>query len=296
MAPLSDADRDGLAGNVVLPEPSAAAAQRARPLFEKLVEQLRAEPEATATMAAAMAADSAAAGSRSPASAAPPTFGRGRRYDLALSILPKVAAAAQATAAQAMAVQAATAQAQHAEQAAAAGSRKAARRQLPRPRQPLPVASSADASALLPDAGALAAEEETRIALPPQAPLPTPLSAEKTSLNLPTRPPAGAPSVRPPVQQRQPAAPQAEALLSLAAQTAMLRSEPGGAMSFDIAFNDDIFVDMACTISVHAGRATATFRVQDDNSRRLLEAEAPRLRDGLERRGLKVTAVQVLKE
>ncbi len=86
----------------------------------------------------------------------------------------------------------------------------------------------------------------------------------------------------------------AEALLAQTAQMALLRTSPDGSLSFDIAFGETAFGDLACTITLQAGHTQATFRVTDPNARRLLEAEAGRLRVGLQARGLKVDSVTVI--
>jgi flagellar hook-length control protein FliK len=82
-------------------------------------------------------------------------------------------------------------------------------------------------------------------------------------------------------------------LLATAADSALLSTDDAGTTSFDIAFDDELFADLACRISVSQGRVVATFRVRDVNLRRLLEAETPRLRARLEERGLKVGEVRV---
>jgi flagellar hook-length control protein FliK len=82
-------------------------------------------------------------------------------------------------------------------------------------------------------------------------------------------------------------------LLESAADSAMLRTEPDGTTSFDIAFSDELLSDVACRVTVAGGRVVAIFRVKDDNTRRLLEAEAGRLRVRLEERGLRVEEVRV---
>jgi hypothetical protein len=111
--------------------------------------------------------------------------------------------------------------------------------------------------------------------------------------SLPPRPPPGSPFVRPPVSR--PAGPEAvsQDLLESAADSAMLRTEPDGTTSFDIAFSDELLSDVACRVTVAGGRVVAIFRVKDDNTRRLLEAEAGRLRVRLEERGLRVEEVRV---
>jgi len=136
------------------------------------------------------------------------------------------------------------------------------------------------------------------------APLPEPLCAEPTPTDtddeptaedddLPVRPPPGAPTVRPPT--RRPAGPAAvpQDVLEKTAQSALLLNSPDGNASFEIAFRDDVFEDLACCISTHDDGLVATFKVADQNLRRLLEAESGRLRVKLEDRGLKVKAVEV---
>jgi hypothetical protein len=109
----------------------------------------------------------------------------------------------------------------------------------------------------------------------------------------PDRPPPGAPTVRPAVQRKSDPGAVSQDLLEGTADTAMLVANPDGTTSFDIAFNDDVFPNLACRITIADGKVVATFRVEDQNLRRLLEAEAGRLRASLEDRGLKVAEVRV---
>ncbi len=295
-------DNDDERGNMVLPPPSEAALQRARPLFDKLVKQIRDHSE--------------------PAPAPPPTtgdgpprsFGGGRRYTLALSLLPTDPALPLEVAAQpsGMASAAPAAHKEHAQ------GDPPSRRAVPlRPRLPPIQGSPRSAPSLLPDPDLLPdlpmqlpdsevteasvdslLEPTVLASLPSDVTLPGRSKAPSqlpSTMSLPPRPPAGAAAVRQGIARPQNAAPVADALLAQTAETAMLRTEPDGAMSFDIAFRDEVFTDMACTVSVKAGRAVATFRVSDDNTRRLLEAESGKLRLGLEARGLKVDRVLVLK-
>lgn len=109
----------------------------------------------------------------------------------------------------------------------------------------------------------------------------------------PMRPPPFAPTIRPPVLRREVAEQASSDALAGAADTALLVSEPDGSTAFEIAINDDLFRDLSCRVSVADGVVVATFRVVDVNLKRLLEAEAPRLRAQLEARGLKVAEVRV---
>jgi hypothetical protein len=135
---------------------------------------------------------------------------------------------------------------------------------------------------------------------PPTQPEPETVEAEdpeespaEDAADVPARPPPGAPFVRPPVTRGPGPEAVSQDLLETAADSAMLRTDPDGTSSFDIAFSDDLFHDLACRITVNDGRVVATFRVHDDNTRRLLEAEAGRLRVRLEERGLRVGEVRV---
>jgi flagellar hook-length control protein FliK len=220
----------------ILPPPNEAALQRAKPLFDRLVGEIRAADGAPPALALEHLGATAAAQASPVASAEapPPVAGRrllgGRRYDLATSLLPTVAGSTPA----------------------------------------LTLQAAADPP-------------------PPQV-----LGAPPVPV--PKRPPPGAPAVRGPVGPALRAAPVAEALLAQTAQAALLRSAPDGSLSFDIAFSEAAFCEMACTISIQEGRTRATFRVSDPNARRLLEAEAGRLRVGLEARGLKVDRVEVVED
>jgi hypothetical protein len=121
----------------------------------------------------------------------------------------------------------------------------------------------------------------------------SPSGDPRPSGSLPPRPPPGTPFVRPAVSR--PAGPEtlSQDLLESAADSAMLRTDPDGTTSFEIAFSDELFSDLACRVTVAGGRVVAIFRAQDDNTRRLLEAEAGRLRVRFEERGLRVEEVRV---
>jgi hypothetical protein len=108
-----------------------------------------------------------------------------------------------------------------------------------------------------------------------------------------TRPPAFAATVRPAVRRGEGPAALPQETLEQAADSALLASHPDGSVSFDIVFNDEVFRDLACSVRVKDGRVVATFRARDKNLKRLLEAEAPRLRDQLEAKGLRVEEVRV---
>jgi hypothetical protein len=99
------------------------------------------------------------------------------------------------------------------------------------------------------------------------------------------------PSVRKKEADPEPSA--ASRMLESTARNAMIVEEPGGGTSFDITFRDDVFEDLACRITIHGERVIAVFRVQNQNLRRLLEAESGRLRAQLEGRGLRVEEVRV---
>jgi hypothetical protein len=84
-----------------------------------------------------------------------------------------------------------------------------------------------------------------------------------------------------------------EAALAQLVDTSMLVANPDGTAAFEIVFDDEVFQNLACSISVGPQGVVATFRVADANTRRLLEAEAGRLRVRLSERGLKVAEVRV---
>jgi hypothetical protein len=338
MADKPEDPYDVPAATVVLPAPDEAARQRAKPLFDRFVAQLREQP------GSARGADWEP---DAPAEAAPiaALFAGGRHYDLALSLLPQLPHGGSRCAAvpqdsDAPDARAAPAPARLGAAAAALApalpSLPAGAARNPRTRPGLPAqyggirpsqdgllpepesleaVESGDpmrrASVSLRSASAAAGDPALRGSMPSRAAetatpvnrVPVLLEGDETvgmqRASLPPllpRPPPGAPALRAPVRSTVVVQPDAEALLSQTAETALLRTEDNGAMSFDVAFVDDVFVDLACTVSVHRGRATATFRVRDDNARRLLEAEAGRLRTGLEARGLKVTEVRVLRD
>ena len=134
-----------------------------------------------------------------------------------------------------------------------------------------------------------AADEATVVATPLD------VSPAVDPASLPTRPPAGAATVRPPVQRKEaPPSPVSPDALQRAARSAQLVEGADGAMAFDLTFNDEVFQDLACRITVGAdGKVDAVFRAGDTNLRRLIEAEAGRLRVALEERGLRVEDVRV---
>jgi hypothetical protein len=107
------------------------------------------------------------------------------------------------------------------------------------------------------------------------------------------RPPPFAPMVRPSPPKRTGAERVDQATLSGIVDTSMLVASPDGSASFEIAFDDEVFQNLACSITVTPAGVIATFKVEDANTRRLLEAEAGRLRNQLADRGLRVADVRV---
>jgi len=129
-------------------------------------------------------------------------------------------------------------------------------------------------------------DSDTAVFVPDAEPPPQPVDPEVL------RPPPGAATVRPSVRDRRPSGAVDPDLLSKAASGARV-IETGGATSFEITFADDVFANLVCQLTFDEGRLVALFRVPDHNLRRLLEAEAGRLRVQLEGRGLKVEEVKV---
>ena len=119
------------------------------------------------------------------------------------------------------------------------------------------------------------------------------LYADPAHGQLPARPPPFVPMVRPSPPKRPGPAQVDEAALSAMVDTSLLIASPDGSASFEIAFDDDVFRNLACSITVTPAGVVATFKVDDPNTRRLLEAEAGRLRVQLAERGLKVADVRV---
>lgn len=112
----------------------------------------------------------------------------------------------------------------------------------------------------------------------------------------PDRPPPFAPMVRPsPPPRRGPETVDDASLASLV-DTSMLIANPDGSAAFEIAFDDEVFQNLACSITVGPEGVVATFKVSDPNTRRLLEAEAGNLRVRLSERGLRVAEVRVVTE
>lgn len=107
------------------------------------------------------------------------------------------------------------------------------------------------------------------------------------------RPPPGVPIIRPPARRRYQPPPALDELLETTADSLLVVTNPDGSTAFDISIRDDVFDELACRIAIRDRRVTATFRVADANLRRLLEAEAGRLRARLSDRGLTVDEIIV---
>jgi len=94
-----------------------------------------------------------------------------------------------------------------------------------------------------------------------------------------------------------PVLPPEEVPLNRTAKQVFLGENEEGGQGVSVLIRDDLFENLRCAIDVESdGRVKATFFVKDINLRRLLEAEAGRLRDSLEARGLKVREVAVVVE
>lgn len=139
-------------------------------------------------------------------------------------------------------------------------------------------------------------DETTNVVYDPEVhhvPRPAAQSAGDDEVTLARRPPPFAPMVRPSPPKRTGPAQVDEASLSAMVDTSMLVASPDGSASFEIAFDHEVFNNLACSITVTPAGVVATFKVEDANTRRLLEAEAGRLRVQLADRGLKVADVRV---
>ena len=126
----------------------------------------------------------------------------------------------------------------------------------------------------------------------PRGPPPPP-DEEDEPTRITSRPPPFAPMVRPSAPAPKGAELVDQDTLTAMVDTSMLVAQPDGTAAFEIAFDDEVFQNLACTIAVGPGGVIATFRAPDVNTRRLLEAEAGRLRVRLSERGLKVAEVRV---
>lgn len=113
----------------------------------------------------------------------------------------------------------------------------------------------------------------------------------------PSRPPVGAPAVRPSIEEKAETAEgtqaRAAALIEKGAAGMMSVDAGDDGVGFDIAFSDHVFRDLRCRITIADSVVTAIFFAPDNDTRRLLEAEAGRLRVSLEERGLRVSSVTV---
>ena len=251
-----------------LQPPDAAAAARAKPIFERWLNEVRGNPSRLLSGATPIALGVLSW-----------RVGGGRRYDLALTVAlgPQQARLLM-------------------EQATSVPPPRASAVAPPRASAP-PMARAptrSDKLGLLPmeDDPTTISEDST---LEPTVihTLPDPPTRE-ANRPAPTRPPAGAVTVRAPLKTGQKPAEVDQEAWQQTADTALLRTQPDGGMAFDVVIRDDVFADLSCTIAVHEGHATATFWVSDANTRRLLEAEAGRLRSALEGRGLRVERIEVI--
>ncbi len=140
------------------------------------------------------------------------------------------------------------------------------------------------------------AEMDRLSALSSGAPPPPPDEQGDGPTRITSRPPPFAPMVRPSAPA--PKGPETidQDTMTAMVDTTMLVSQPDGSAAFEIAFDDEVFQNLACTIAVGPSGVIATFRAPDINTRRLLEAEAGRLRVRLSERGLKVAEVRVESE
>ena len=109
----------------------------------------------------------------------------------------------------------------------------------------------------------------------------------------PERPPAYAATIRPPIRKPESTPIEDKDKLLAHAQKARIIAEPSGATAFEVSINDEVFQDLTCRIMFHEGQIIAVFKASDKNACRLLEAEAGRLRNRLEAKGMKVAEVRV---
>lgn len=252
---------DPLGSRPTLPVPNPAAVRRAQPLFARLLQERGAGSVEPVRRAADLARGLDASPPADPVEAAPPRRpGALRRYDATLRYI-----------------------------AAAVGSSRDA--------VDSDLMDSSDIEPSLDDELALASEHASDVELTDDDLLeleeahvePLHEDVEQSA----ARPPPFAPTIRPSPPPRRGRAAIDEGALASLADAGMLISEPDGSASFEIAFNDEVFSELACRISFKDGGVTATFRAPDANTRRLLEAEAGRLRVQLEERGIKVRDIAV---
>lgn len=123
---------------------------------------------------------------------------------------------------------------------------------------------------------------------PQDAPLDGPRTSAHTNVS------AAPPTVRRSAPARKAAPLQKPALLGDAARAALFfQPEPDHA-SFDIALDERLLGQVRCRISLGPEGIDATFVVVHATERWLLDAQAPRLRQMLVERGLKVRQVRVM--
>ncbi|MEZ0312092.1 MAG: hypothetical protein ACAI38_09965 [Myxococcota bacterium] len=284
---MSNPEDEPLGGKPVLPVPSPGAQRRAHPLFTRYLAESRSDPSAerseegqtdwaptphdeptrvvrrSAVVAAPLAMSDDESPTRSQRAFPAMRFSSGRRYDDIIAFIQAMAGPL--------------------EQAVD-----------PPPRGMDASDPDSGVSALPPAFAPYDDDEGTQVDDDELARLEE--LANPTAAELPHRPPPFAPMVRPSPPPRRGPESVDEASLASMVDTTMLIANPDGTAAFEIAFDDEVFQNLACSITVGPAGIIATFRAPDVNTRRLLEAEAGKLRVRLSERGLKVAEVRVESE
>jgi len=267
-----------LGATPTLPPPRGASAKTAATLFTRAMQRdaaARAQRESTQD-APSPEEDARAAGGGSS-----PSFGGGRRYDLALALVGFGPAGPGGG---------------DARDATSYDSGLAA--EAPIAAQAQELATGDEVTQLWRTDPGVAANSAAVVkgtepcATPPRA---GPSLAEAAAL--PRRPPPGAPTVRPSAPRPSPDEDADwQTTLNNTAQALQMVAEPDGSTAFEVTLRDDVLQDVTCRVAIREHRLTATFRVADVSLRRLLEGESGRLRARLEERGLHVEEIRVIEE
>lgn len=261
--PLVDPAGDPLGATPMLPRPEGAAADRAHQMFARFVAERRVTAPTlavpTATEPSAHAFADPETGARVEPRAGQPRWlqvpAGPRQYSRALAV---VEAAVRGTAA-------------------------------PSADEELAVGASEPWVASSPDPLLAEATDFAEAVAEPTADA---LGDASVEASLPVRPPPGVPVVRPSAPVPSPSA-VSELDLSQRTDAGMFIQQPDGATAFEVELEDATLGLLTCRVTVRDGRIAAAFVSPDVNTRRLLEAEAGRLRVRLEERGLRVDEVTV---
>lgn len=121
----------------------------------------------------------------------------------------------------------------------------------------------------------------------------------KTNKKLPIHPPQGARGVVKPPLPKKPnkAKPTEKSVLAdwakSHAATGSLQVGPDNSLTYVFTFEDPMLGELCCDLSMKKNAVTACFWVKDTDTKRLVDAEMDRLRQGLLQKGLVVEGIMV---